>query len=111
MNMVTHEKEESKHKAKRVSFGLGNLLLVIAIIAISLGWWVDRNRAHSDQYDVQGGIRVSYTIRKSSNSTAGGVIEGVEGIDFRGSSIVVYRNDRGVVLPANNLIDFNWVKE
>lgn len=111
MNMVTHEKEESKHKAMRVSFGMGNLLLVIAIIAISLGWWVDRNRAHSDQYDVQGAIRVSYTIRKSSNSTAGGVIEGVEGIDFRGSSIVVYRNDRGVVLPANNLIDFNWVKE
>lgn len=111
MDTIYSEKKASQKNANRLSFSMGNLLLVIALIGISLGWWVDRNGSHSDQYDVQGLINVSYTIRKSPNSTAGGSIEDAEGIDFRGSNIVVYKKDSGVVLTANNLIDFRWGKE
>ncbi len=108
MDTVAQDRKASRKNANRLSFNIGNLLLLIALIGISLGWWVDRNGSHSDEYDVQGLIKVSYTIRKSPNSISGGVIENAEGIDFRGSNIVIFKMDSGVVLPANNLIDFRW---
>ncbi|MDA7925125.1 hypothetical protein N9B60_06955 [Mariniblastus sp.] len=102
------EDEVQKTRFQRPTFSMGNLLMVVALIGICLGWWVDHNRRGVQEYDIQGPVSIFYTIRTSPNSTAGGRFQGALGIDFRGSNIVVYTGDDGVVMPSSSMIDFSW---
>lgn len=104
--------DEARNVAsKRLSFGVGNLLLLIALVSISLAWWVDHNRSPTQKFDVVGPVSVSYTVRTSPNSTSGGRIDGVTGIDFQGDNIVVHTTTGGTVFLGSKLIAFRWDPE
>ena len=90
---------------------MGNVLMVIALVGISLAWWVDHNRPKLEAYDIRGPVRVTFTIRTSPNSKESGVIKNIDGIDFHGTTIVLHKEDGGQVLPASSLIYFHWSRE
>jgi len=100
-----------KKDAKRPSFSMGNLLMVIALVGISLAWWVDHNRPKLEEYDIRGPVRVTFTIRTSPNSKESGVIKDIDGIDFHGTTIVLHKEDGGQVFPSSSLIYFHWSSE
>ena len=95
----------------RLRFSMSNLLLLIALIAISMAWWVDKNRSSPQQYDIQGPVFVSYKVRTSPSSTSGGNISGVKGISYRGDNLIVHTENGGFVIPGNGLIEFIWRPE
>lgn len=104
--------EGRKVPSKRLSFSLGNLLMLVALIAVSIAWWGDRNRSSSPpKYDIPGPISVSYKVRTSPSSTSGGSIGGVKGINYRGNNVIVYTESGGAVLAGDSLIRFTWVSE
>ncbi len=97
--------------SRRFSFGVSNLMLLVAIVAISIAWWVDHNRSAPSKYDVSGPVVVSYKVRSSPTTTVGGPIVGVRGINFRGETIVIYTANGGTVFLVNRLIEFSWEPE
>tara|TARA_B100001939_G_scaffold329003_1_gene324841 strand:+ start:58 stop:459 length:402 start_codon:yes stop_codon:yes gene_type:complete len=105
------DEKPSKKDTKRASFSMGNLLMVIALVGICLAWWVDHNRPKLEAYDIQGPVRVTFTIRTSPNSKESGVIKDIDGIDFHGTTIVLHKEDGGQVLASSSLIYFHWSRE
>ena len=103
--------EDKPWYRKLLMFGLRDLLLLVTIIAISVAWWMDRNRVQEEAYDIQGPLTVIYTIRTSPNSTGGNKLKSVRGMDFEGGNIVIYADERGIVLSSANLIEFQWSSE
>ena len=105
------DEKTSKKDARRPSFSMGNLLMVIALVGISLAWWVDHNRPELEEYDIRGPVSVTFSIRTSPNSKEGGVIKDIDGIDFHGATIVLHKEKGGRVFPASSLINFHWQSE
>lgn len=103
--------EDREPSRRPFSFGISNLLMLIALVAVCLAWWGSYIPATNRKFDIAGPISVSYSIRTSATSTSGSKIEGVRGIEFRGDNIVLYTTDGGVMLPGSSLIDFRWSQE
>ena len=108
-NSVTDEGR--KAPSKRLSVSMSNLLMLFTITAISIAWWVDRNRTSPQEYDIPGPIFVSYKVRTSSSSTSGGKVSGVKGINYQGNNIIVHTENGGTVMSGNSLIEFTWKQE
>lgn len=85
--------------------------MVIALVGISLAWWVDHNRPELEEYDIRGPVSVTFSIRTSPNSKEGGVIKDIDGIDFHGATIVLHKENGGRVFPTSSLINFHWQSE
>ena len=96
---------------RKLSFGIGNLLLVIALVAVCLAWWQDHHREQPRVHDVPGPLSVSYSIRTSPSSTSGSDYGGVQGIDFRGDNVIVHTKSGGLILPSSRLVHFRWATE
>jgi hypothetical protein len=112
LNVDSATDEGRKVPSKRLSFSVSNLLMLVALTAISMAWWVDRNRSSPPQgYDIPGPIFVSYKVRTSPSSTSGGNISGVTGINCQGGNIIVYTENGGTVMAGNSLIEFTWKSE
>ena len=86
-------------------------MLFIALIAIGLAWWMDRNRVVIPRYDIPGPLTVSYTIQTSPNSTSGGRIVGVIGIDIKEDQVIVHTSKGGSVMSSSKLVHFSWQSE
>jgi len=105
------DEKTAKKDARRRSFSMGNLLMVIALVGISLAWWVDHNRPELEEYDIRGPVSVTFSVRTSPNSKEGGVIKDIDGIDFHGATIVLHKENGGRVFPTSSLINFHWQSE
>ena len=111
---MSEEKESKTEKSSRpTAFSLRTLLLLVLIFALAMGWALDRAKmksaSESSEYDIQGPLFVQYTVRKSSNSTAGSKISGALGIDFRGGNTIVHTRQGGTVLSSASLVDCVWI--
>jgi hypothetical protein len=104
---------ESSRGPSRWSFNLSTLLLLVALLAFIFAWSAERNDRSKNtepgpKYDVAGPLVVSYTLQTSPNSTAGQQHMEALGIDFKGSNVVVYTSNGGVVLPPHSLTECIW---
>ena len=103
--------EHATPTPRKLSFGLGSLLLLVTLSAVSVAWWLEHNRPPVAQYDVTGPIWVEFQIRRNENSTPSRRIHGVLGLNFRADQITVHTAKGGVVVPKEILIEFEWFKE
>jgi hypothetical protein len=101
---------EQRPAPTRLSFGIANLLMLIAIIAISFAWLVDRNRLQIPKHDIPGPIFITYTVQTSPASTSSQSISAI-GIDFMDGNVIVYTSNGGEVIPANKIVQFSWDPE
>ena len=97
--------------SKRFSFGIGHLLMLIALVAVCFAWWIDHNQVAPREYSIDGPLTLSYKVRTSPNSTSGGSIGGVKGIDVLNDTVIVHTEQGGTVFSSNNLINFVWNRE
>ena len=117
---MSEEKDSKTEKSSRpTAFSIRTLLLLVLIFALAMGWALDRAKMKSEiksvsespEYDIQGPLFVQYTVRKSSNSTAGSKISGALGIDFRGGNTIIHTRQGGTVLSSASLVDCVWLFE
>ena len=111
VNSEASSAQQPKVASKRLSFGIGNLLLIVLVVAVAVAWWLDRNRVAYGQYDVPGPLTVSYDVRQSSNSRISQTLGDVIGIDLKGDCVVIHTDRGGVVLPQSGLIKLTWSKD
>ena len=103
--------EHSVKTSRRLSFGLGSLLLLVTLCAVCIAWWVDHNRPSSIKYDVTGPLTVKFKFQRNSNSTASRTIAGARGVTFRDGQIAIYTVNGGIVVSTSNLIEFEWTRD
>ncbi len=103
--------EHATPTSRKFSFGLGSLLLLVTLSAVCIAWWLDHNKSPVALYDVEGPISVEFRFRRNENSTPTRRIKGVLGLNFRADQITVHTSNGGLVVPTENLVEFEWVKE
>ena len=89
--------------------------MVIALVAISIAWWIDHNRKPAEKYDVAGPITISYVVRNEGhpNGITRSTIGGAVGINFQGGNLIVYTGKSGkvVVISGASLIECEWTRD
>ena len=94
-----------------LSFRLGTLFLLTALIAVGIAWFLDRNSNPKNPYDVIGPLTIKYEYRLNDRSTPNRTISGVLGMRFGNGIIIADTANGGVIIPTANLIEFDWVPE
>lgn len=112
MNPPPVSNDEPAGPARRMSFSISNLLLIVTLTAICIAWYVDHHRPEpeTENYDIPGPVLVSYRIRTSESSTSGSTVEAI-GINYHGNHIIVHTRSGGFLLPVSRLISFRWTNQ
>ena len=105
------QSNRTSNRANLFSFRLGTLFLATALVAVCIAWWVDRNKPGKKPYDVEGPLTIKYEFQRNERSTPSRTLNGVLGLRFEPSVIVLDTANCGVVIPTDNLIEFDWIVE
>jgi len=101
--------EHPNPTSRKLSFGLGSLILFATLCAVCVAWYANHNKSSADH--VVGPITITFVYRSSQDSTFSNTITGASGLDFRNDQITIHTNSGGLVIPKSTLIKVEWFEE
>ena len=96
----------------RPRFSLSTLMLLIALSAVLLGWWMDHDKEPTTKpYDLAGPITAQYEYARNGKALGPHYVRNVLGVEFRDTDILIYTESGGKSITRDGLTYFEWFKK
>lgn len=94
------------------SFSIREMLLVVAVLGLLFAWWTERSESPAPvkQFDVEGPLVVSYSLRLSPSDTVSGT-GNYKGIDFLPTGVVIHSDRGGKFCATESIISLVWDRD